>query len=835
LPGRGLPFIPSGGFRPGTADQSTLPPRTVSGLPGGRPPPPSSRGLDACAAEFARYQSNGNLWAFTIKTSSTEVVCSAGAITDVAREEPAAMQVRPEVGGLFETYPIRIDGGELFAFYEDTIWFGKGSTPPAPGVAALTVNELRFFINGPQPAVRGVYVQVVQGDAEPSAGQTCLGWARVPGTLGITHARLSLRAVTPEDRSASASGALPFNPELIERPFIASPDDDRMVIGDISRSLGAAQAGWVRLIPSQDATPGPANRRRCTVQPTQWLKVVRDDEPEPPPIKIEGQDRRAAEARGKEIYEARQRMKLMTTGPRVTGRVIGYVPSSSGSNGARITQSPMVIKPQFLNPAGVPLNPDTSNPAIWDTWQEWNLSPDIPWRNELRDWYTGCLYNPETLAWAVRMGESILTWDLWDYVTTAWNAITNVYAMMPQFVANILVHLHSIGQCPIQDPFGTGSSSNDPAGCAEARSVFATAGRTAMSYLGLPPNLPSSTTLLKDGAEWLARTVVNTAITQITSVDGFPNVDLPSHMTDAARDFAINQTRDRIMKIANIQECAYPVAGMQDARSRGLIYNPITGCGYQPGPLGATSDFWAMGKAAAQPTSGPRQPVVWVEVEARSRARKGDIVEVAARMELPDSAPQLPGLPALLQDRLSAIWDDDVRRNGIYSTAFVRTTLTRDGADRFKVALRFHRKTDIIWSLERMVWQSGICPRNAFEAGCHASWAERIWRQLHEETNHVLHVNLSAPWTNDVSDMQACAVVDGVTGCHVGDGRNRHEIHTGLLDTDRVNPTIGLFGVNQLSQSGIPVCPGMTIKTDAKTGLEFLSTDIREQQLQVAR
>lgn len=770
-------------------------------------------GVDGCAQLFQSYKTQPARSRFVATWGGLGLTCEArgNGITTNLSVSPliaAAMARANELSVQGLAVPRRYRPPDDNFLYEFSGTLYLSSTPQnGPGAA-----QISWFTRAPH-GLKGAYVQVFRGAAPPNIAMSCKNWIDTPNVAHFSFFPLVEQKVTPSFLAVELRGNEPEGLSGWRDPHFTIGTLNQARINELRAGLGPNQIGWMRVIPSRDGMPGVGLAGTCATSPTGWIKV--DTNPTPSEQFVANMQamtaaRAAFNAEANAAYQAAYNAhKAGGLKAPAVAAPMSFIPPHD-VNTDTLVALPFTA-PKMINATSQQLQ----DPNAWSVSNTFKLGGHIPWDNAKRNWTAGCAFSVSALHEAVMLGPAGPS-SVFEWITTIWNVYAAIYDMMKSFAVEGLTYVMSAGQCPFQDP--TKPPSSQPAACSGVKTAVRAGLEYAMSTVGLPPSLPSSSSLLEDGAEYLAREAVGYGLEQVAGPLGQDVVD---SLPDQTREAAVGIVRDNILKAADIAKCPYPATSLNDALAKGYTsYNPITGCGIVSGA--GVTDFRSIGEYPKRASGGPDHALVWVQVAPFTGiAAPGKMVRVT--VDVPTANLGGPMTPRVREELL--------KTNGLrlYESVSFEVDSGRIGQNA-KIPVMLLRSDMSVWlnAMQRANGDYSLCANNAFIDGCLKGHAEAAWRNS-AETAQSLRIGFNYQWTSDPKLLKPCKDVkvggSSITMCAEFDGR--HNIaNTFTQPLNRVG--IGTYGVNPPPAA----CPGMR-NVQAPSGLWYTDLDIPRDNLKL--
>ncbi|WP_342362047.1 hypothetical protein [Terrarubrum flagellatum] len=211
----------------------------------------------------------------------------------------------------------------------------------------------------------------------------------------------------------------------------------------------------------------------------------------------------------------------------------------------------------------------------------------------LQDFPIGCAFNVQEYL-------SVGPPKHWyDPVVEVLDAYAQLYSIMEHSVANLVVAIVTVGQCEPSNPID-GSGGTHSKFCDAANSVTFIAVQYAATLVGLPPSLPTASSLTNDGLTWAATQAVDYGLSYI------PGGGAAGAAASSATEAAVEAGAEAALAVAVAQARELMIEKVRDGMFKALKLN---GCYFQKDPTDGSSN-------KAWPSSAGPDPSAWRQDKA---------------------------------------------------------------------------------------------------------------------------------------------------------------------------------------------------------------------------
>ncbi len=489
--------------------------------------------LNTCLDSFHRYKTDPKMKVFRARFVGRFYKCDCQrnlAVTSVVRVSHALpkIQLTPLSPDSFAAKLVTGNPtSKEFYSPQKTTWVNDYA-----GSSGHTT-EYRFgtYTSYPRPTVAAL--QIVGDAPMKHPAEPCTNWQSVYGLL--QQQIVNVTYPNPEPPSDTTEFPAPGNKGA--RVYGHMTMSDQMLIA-LNHSKNPDSTYWIRAVPLRSAG---MRKFDCVGGPSPWIRWTYHDV---------GKTIQQSEA---EIHQAKEKYDAVFAPIKqhpqdyspVTVHVLSYLP------------------PKFIfsdDPYLVSTRPLTRDefPA---------LPADLP---------AGCVYDGYVVANASSyFGDP--PESIWDYVVDALDDVSSAYSALQNAVVNAVAYALTGGNCG----FSAGTSSD---ACSVLKTGLQTGMEMALAAAGIPPTIPSASQLMDQGADYLAETMVDDAVSEV------PGGAFADAAIGVTRQALVDKSKEIIKNTANQLLCTYPsppgmppitVAGVQftSVDSKGCLVskgNPFT-------------------------------------------------------------------------------------------------------------------------------------------------------------------------------------------------------------------------------------------------------------------
>lgn len=573
--------------------------------------------------------------------------------------------------------------------------------------------RLAFFTEG-QPGYSGILVQLFAGAGPPRLAQSCEQWSNPPGSRGVTY--LNLKSSQPLEEQLAAAGPAVAN---LRRPILSVGELPLSALAEFRRALaGQPGSGWLRVVPVGTDPQGGLVPIACVDRPAGWVKL--DFGPSPnqqlASVILDVHQANAAMSQG---YEKALQAHLQDSGggrksPLLVS-LVGYAPPGRRAS-YLVARTPIEGASQFK------INSDIAG-----------------WPDKYREgWVNGCAYSSDGFYQAALLKRHQMPDTAWEWVVFTADAWAGIYQLLQGVLVNGFAYVTTGGECPFHDP--TAANPDPSKACAAYQKGLRAGLHYAMSSVGLPAELPSSSNLADQGTGYLASLAVGYALSDLP---------LSQELVDKAQSGGEELGKligQEILQASEIGRCPQPADSLEDAREKGYdSWDPITRCARR------TGSWLNFGKLAPAALGDTWTGVAWVQVRPNpSYTGVASTVRISIDTEFagPLSAAHLP--PAFLKAASGSLGK---LRPLVAAIPPLEIDASKVPPEGFKIPIfvRFPEE-DWLAVAQRMEGRSD----HAFTPQWDLDTARNAWRTALSEVRGGLQVHVSYRFTDDPQLLNPC-------------------------------------------------------------------------------
>lgn len=363
--------------------------------------------------------------------------------------------------------------------------------------------------------------------AKPSGMATCENYEKAPGILGGSAAKTVRFAVASstldgkKELQAIAKAAGPnAPPQLASKAFITTFSLKGRDLDEIRKKLPAGDtSATIRVILgdltlSKNGFPGFT----CVAAISTTAEVLFGISPEQTAqqkLKEGIKDYADSEKKREDIIAGY--IKELSGKSALNVQVIGYVPPFRRGEILISTEVPDPI----TSAKQKTYNLQTKNTGVYTANTK---STGFPWPKQYqKDWTASCRYSPALMSQAIHdynWTKKQIPEGVFDRLVWTLDVIAVTYDGLKDLIVQSIAYVTTAGECPFTVKYSKTSAevaAKQPKACQIYKTALGSGLNIALSYVGLPPSLPSASALLEEGASYAASYAVKYAFSKVAA------------------------------------------------------------------------------------------------------------------------------------------------------------------------------------------------------------------------------------------------------------------------------------------------------------------------------